>query len=75
MVLSQQLFARVAGNLAELVVDVRDDAALIGEGDDGSLVEGLLQRLELIGGVIGGPGAATRRVHGAALVRLNFSIR
>ena len=40
MVLAQQFFTRVFGNLAELVVDVSDTSLRIGNGDDGVSVEG-----------------------------------
>ena len=46
MILSEELGARVLRDLAELVVDVGDDAALIGRRDDGGLIEGVADLVE-----------------------------
>jgi hypothetical protein len=43
VVLADQFFPGVLGDLAELVVDVGDPASLVGEGDDGRFVQGELQ--------------------------------
>src|SRR5687767_15662536 len=40
MILSEQLLPRILRDLAELVVRVVDDAALIGDRDDRRLIEG-----------------------------------
>jgi hypothetical protein len=47
VVLADQLFPGVLGDLAELVVDVGDPASLVGEGDDGRFVQGELQVRQL----------------------------
>ena len=49
MVLAEQLVARVLGDLAELVVDVGDDAAHVGRRDDRRLIERVADLLELVG--------------------------
>ena len=73
MVLADQLVARVFGDLTELVVDIGDDPALVGDGDDGRLVERLphlleaIQRLLACGPLGGGLFGPSRQ--GAAIVR------
>ncbi len=47
MVLADQLLTGIPGDLAELVVDVGDEAVVIGDGDDGGLVECVAELLEL----------------------------
>ena len=76
MVAPDQLVARVAGDLAELVVDVRDGAVPVGDGDDRRLVEREAQVFQAERGRVGareilGPGHDEEWVG----VRLNFSIR
>jgi len=39
MVLAEQFFARLLGDLAEFIVDVVDDAALFGDGNNRRFVE------------------------------------
>ena len=53
MVLPEQLFPRVFGDLAELVVDVGDDAALVGRGDDRREVERVTDLFQARQGVPG----------------------
>ena len=43
VILSQQLFARILGDGAELVVHVRDGSLWIGNGNNGVFVQGGLQ--------------------------------
>ena len=42
VILPDQFFAAVFGDLAELVVNESDNAALVGDGDDRGFVEGKL---------------------------------
>ena len=58
VVLPEQLLARVPRDLAELVVDVRDDAPMIRRRDDRRLVEGVSNFIEPLEGV----GHGARRV-------------
>ena len=48
MILAEQLLARVAGDLAELVVDVGDPAGDVGRRDDGGVIERALEVGELL---------------------------
>jgi hypothetical protein len=43
VVMADEFFPGVLGDLAELVIDVGDPASLVGEGDDGRFVQGELQ--------------------------------
>ena len=52
MILPEELLARVLRNLAELVVDVGDRAALVGRRDDRRLIEGLAHLLEPARGIV-----------------------
>lgn len=47
MVLAQELLPRVAADLAEFVVDVSDASSVIGDADDGMLVEGRAQLFKI----------------------------
>jgi hypothetical protein len=47
MILSEEFLPRIAGDLAKLVVDVRDPAGHIGRGDNSGLVERSLEIGEL----------------------------
>jgi len=46
VILPEQLAAAELRDLAELVVDLRDDAALIGNGDNRGLIERIADLLE-----------------------------
>ena len=48
MVLPEQLFAAVLGDGTELVVGKGDNSALVGSADDGVLVQGKFQILQLL---------------------------
>ena len=62
---ADQLFTGVLRDLAELVVDRRDDAGAVGGGDDGRLVQRELHVGELLEqpALIFGPFACRRRRH------------
>ena len=76
-ILAEQLLARVLRDVAELVVGVGDDAAMIRRRDDRRLVEGvadLVQTLERLGHRRGRRAPWGCAVHHCG-VRSNFSIR
>src|SRR5262245_37000667 len=77
VILAEQLLARVLRDVAELVVDVRDDAAMIRRRDDRRLIEGiadLVQALERFGHRQRGREPWGRAFHHCG-VRSNFSMR
>jgi len=50
MILTEELLARVAGNITERVIDVADAARDVGDGDDRRVVERTLEVRELTAG-------------------------